>query len=263
MSLLELALLVHTLAPLLDRPELAVAPVAPVALSVRAQVAERPAPTPFTTTGPARRGPVHWPAGNPATRASAALIELAETIEATRTHTIYSHRTKVRREQGIYQFDCSGMVNWMLARASKTALATLDRERPVAASYVRVIRKAPTSKARGGWQQIATIEQVESGDIFAWRRPPSWPKTGTTGHVGLVLGPPVPVPHLANAYLVRIIDSTRWRHQDDTRGPGEDGFGVGTIMVVTDDSGQPIGYGWHGSDSAGYYETDIVFGRVH
>jgi len=245
MALLELTLLLHTLTPALGDAQ------------------SRPEPTPFASTDQARQAPVQWPPGEPATRASRALLELSATIDATRTDTSYAHRTTVRRAQGVYHFDCSGMINWMLARASKTALATLDRERPVAASYVRVISKAPTAKARGGWQQIASIHDLEPGDIFAWRRPKHWPKSDNSGHVGIVITRPAPVPHLVNAYVVRIVDSTRWRHQDDTRAHDEDGFGMGTILFVTDDSGGPIGYGWHGSDSSGYHETDIVFGRVH
>lgn len=232
-----------------------------VARSVRAS--SRPAPTPFVYTGKPRPGPVQWQAGEPATRASKKLLELTETIEDTRTDTVYSHRTKVRRKQGIFHFDCSGMMNWMLGRIAPNAYETLDRERPVAASYVRVIERAPTTRARGGWQQVADIEDVEPGDLFAWRRPKDWPRGGNSGHVGIVIAKPAAVAHIDNAYVVRVVDSTRWRHQNDTRGEDETGFGMGTILFMTDDDGRPIGYGWFGSDSGGYYETDVVFGRVH
>lgn len=221
----------------------------------------RPAPQPFELVG--RPKQVKFEAGAPATSASKELLELVEHIDATRTDTLYSHSTRVRRKDGIYHFDCSGMINWMLARVAPKALETLDRERPVAASYVRVIQKAPTSKSRGGWQQIANIEDVQPGDVFAWRRPKDWPKGGNSGHVGVVLARPAAVPHLKNAYVVRIADSTRWRHQDDTRSEDQTGFGMGTILFMTDGNGHPIGYAWFGSESSGYYETDVVFGRIH
>jgi hypothetical protein len=201
--------------------------------------------------------------GEPATRASKKLLELVANIDETRTDTLYSHNTKVRRKDGVYHFDCSGMVNWMLERVAPKALETIGRERPVAASYVRVISKAPSDRSRGGWQQIASIQEVEPGDIFAWLRPKDWPKGGNTGHVGVVIARPTPVAHLDNAYVVRIADSTRWRHQDDTRSKDQTGFGMGTILFVTDDQGQPIGYAWFGSESNGWYATDVVFGRVH
>ncbi len=78
-----------------------------------------------------------------------------------------------------------------------------------------------------------------------------------------MIAKPAAVAHIDNAYVVRVVDSTRWRHQNDTRGEDETGFGMGTILFVTDDDGRPIGYGWFGSDSGGDYETDVVFGRVH
>ncbi|MFO7564087.1 MAG: hypothetical protein R6X02_15685 [Enhygromyxa sp.] len=227
------------------------------------QASSRPPPQPFVELGRAAAGPVQWDPGEPATRASKKLLALIESIDATRTDTLYSHRTKVRRKSGVFHFDCSGMINWMLARVGPKALATIDRERPVAASYVRIIEKAPTSRARGGWQQVALIHDVEPGDVFAWRRPKDWPKGGNSGHVGVVLARPAAVAHLDNAFVVRIADSTRWRHQDDTRSGDETGFGMGTILFVTDDDGRPIGYGWYGSQSGGWYETDVAFGRVH
>lgn len=229
----------------------------------------RPTPTPLEPVGNAaatsRDQPesVPWRPGEPGTRASAKLLALVETVDDTKTETAYSHRTTVRLKAGQFLFDCSGMVNWMLERVAKQAYASLGRERPVAASYVRVIQAAPSSRARGGWQQIAVIDDVEPGDLFAWRRPKDWPKGGNTGHVGVVLAKPEPIAHVSNAWIVRVADSTRWQHQDDTRHGDETGFGMGTLLFVTDDDGHPIGYGWHGSDSGGYYETDVVFGRVH
>jgi hypothetical protein len=258
MSLLVLLLLllVHT-----HDVELHDTVSAHVANSVRAS--GRPAPQPFDLTGNPSSGPVQWDAGTPGTRASKKLFELTQTIEATQTDTVYSHRTRVRRKEGIYHFDCSGMINWMLERIAPKPLETIDRERPVAASYVRIIQNAPTTGSRGGWQHIAVITDVEPGDVFAWRRPKDWPKGGNSGHVGVVMARPAPVPHLKNAYVVRIADSTRWRHQDDTRGEDQTGFGMGTILFMTDGAGHPIGYAWFGSESHGYYETDVVFGRIH
>jgi hypothetical protein len=229
----------------------------------------RPPPEAFTLISEAdddddaSLAPAGWDPGTPATRASQRLLELAQHIDATRTDTAYSHSTKVRRKDGIYHFDCSGMINWMLERVDERALAAIGRDRPVASSYVRTIQKAPTTRARDGWQRIADIEHVEPGDLFAWRRPEDWPKGGNTGHIGIVIARPAKVPHIEGAYLVRVIDSTRWQHQDDTRADDETGFGMGTILFMTDADRAPIGYAWHGIDSSGFYRTDVVFGRIH
>lgn len=248
--LIELALLLHSLTavtPSTTRP-------APESFTLIAEMGEHDV---TSVDG------VAWDPGTPATRASQRLLELAQQIDATRTDTIYSHATKVRRKEGIYHFDCSGMINWMLERVDERALEAIGRDRPVASSYVRTIQKAPTTRARNGWQRIADIENVEPGDLFAWRRPDDWPKGGNTGHIGIVIARPLKVPNIEGAYVVRVIDSTRWRHQDDTRADDETGFGMGTILFMTDADRVPIGYAWHGSDSSGFYRTDVVFGRIH
>lgn len=223
----------------------------------------RPAPTAFVYNGRPPASSLRFAPGQPATKAATELLAMSDEIAKQGTDIEYSHSTKVRRKQGLYHFDCSGMLNWMLKRSSKRALESLGRERPVASTYVKTIAKAPSSRGRKGWQNIVDIEQVEPGDLFAWKRPKNWPRGGATGHVGIVAAKPVAVRHIDNAYLVRIIDSTRYRHQDDTRARGETGFGSGTVLFMTDDRREPIGYAWYGELSGGWYATQVVFGRVH
>ena len=226
-------------------------------------VSTRPPPTAFTYTGRLPNENPGFAPGQPATKAATKLLELSHEIATTGTDIEYTHSTKVRRSEGLYHFDCSGMMNWMLKRTSKKALAKLERDRPVASTYVKTIAKAPKSRGRDGWQNMVDIEQVEPGDLFAWKRPANWPRGGATGHVGIVAAKPVALPHIKNGYLVRVIDSTRYRHQDDTRVGDETGFGMGSILFMTDDQRKPIGYGWYGALSGGWYETQVVFGRVH
>lgn len=222
----------------------------------------RPAPSAVEATGAAYTA-VSFDPGEPATKATAKLLALVDEIDRTRTDTLYTHSTRINRKQGIYHFDCSGMMNWMLARVAKRSLETLDRERPVASTYVKIIERAPTTRARNGWQRIADLAEVQPGDLFAWRRPDDWPNEGATGHVGIVVARPARLPHIHNGWAVRVLDSTRWQHEDDTRSDDETGWGRGTLLFVSDDEGRPIGYGWHGGRSGGYYETSVVFGRVH
>jgi hypothetical protein len=265
--LLELALLTQSLisAEKLDlSPRLDIVGIEAQVRSAQAKVRPGPEPFVYVNVPPVTPvTPVQWDLGAPATKATQKIMQIVEHIDDTRTDTTYTHSTKVRRKQGLYHFDCSGMINWMLGQVSKSALETLDRERPVAATYVRIIQKAPTQRSRGGWQQVADIEDVEPGDLFAWRRPANWPKGGNTGHIGVVIAKPEAVAHIENAYVVRVIDSTRYQHQDDTRVGDETGFGSGTILFMTDDDRHPIGYAWYGSESSGFYRTDVVFGRVH
>lgn len=262
MHLLALALLTSTLASTLastQQPAQVLDELAPIVRSAN----DWPAPEPFTLTGLPPDPHARFDPGSAQTKAATKLLDIVARIDQTRTDVAYTHSTRVRRKDGVYHFDCSGMLNWMLASASKRALETLDRERPVAATYVRTILAAPTTRARDGWQQIADIENVEPGDLFAWKRPANWPKGGNTGHVGIVIAKPLALPDIEGAYLVRVIDSTRWKHQDDSRGADETGFGMGTILFMTDAQRRPIGYAWAGIHSSGFYRTDVAFGRVH
>ena len=78
-----------------------------------------------------------------------------------------------------------------------------------------------------------------------------------------MLSPPVEVPDWPGAYAVRILDATRLPHQDDTRTDDDGGgFGFGTMVFVTGDSGEVDAYGWFGTDSAGLMPARVIFGRV-
>lgn len=201
------------------------------------------------------------------TRAGGKVLARLDKIKGSLRSTEYRHTTSVRRKIGHYAWDCSGMANWILKRDAPRAFEALHRDRPVARTYWRTIDKAPTAKPRRGWQKIADITDVRPGDVFAWRRPPDWPPGGNTGHVGFVVGSPETVTDerfaAVRAFTVRIIDATSLPHQDDTRKPeGKGGFGSGTLLFVTDETGRAYAYGWFGARSRGVIPTDIVFGRL-
>jgi hypothetical protein len=211
-------------------------------------------------------------APGPATSRSHRALALLESVYTTMRDVEYRHATRIDRRAGVYHFDCSGLCNWVLGRVSKTALAALDRERPVAATYERTIRHAHPGRVRNGWRNVMDLEEVCPGDVFAWKRPPDWPrKNSNTGHVGFVIDKPRPLAGFAgleghedvtmHAYLVRVVDSTRWAHHEDTREEGGTGFGLGTLLFVTDAERRPTHYGWHGPSSHRVVATSIAFGR--
>jgi hypothetical protein len=197
-----------------------------------------------------------------ASEAATRVVQTLEGIQASLTDTVYQHTTVVRADDGVYRWDCSGMVAWVLRRAARGAMRALPRERPVARDFVRVIEAAPVGRSRGGWQRLAHIEELRPGDLFAWRRPRGFPSRNT-GHVGFVVHAPAPVAGIPGAYAVRIADATSRGHQDDTREADPDGgFGLGTLVFLTDGEGHGTHYGWYGTASEGYVVTPIVFGRV-
>lgn len=208
------------------------------------------------------------PAGpaTPATPAAARVLGVLEGIERGLRQTRYQHATVVRERDGVFLWDCSGMTAWVLRRAAPRAMAAIARERPVARDFVRAIERAPTTGAasarRGAWQRVDHIASAQPGDVFAWRRPRGFPSRNT-GHVGFVVEAPLPVPAIPGAYAVRIADATSWGHQDDTRrADGVGGFGMGTLVFLTDGEGHGTHYGWYGTRSDGYVTTPIFFGRV-
>jgi hypothetical protein len=202
------------------------------------------------------------PAPPPATRAGEKVMAIVDNIRATLVESSYQHSTKVRADDGVYHWDCSGMTAWILRRSAPRALRAINSKRPVARDFVKVINKAPTDRARSGWQRIDRIADVRPGDVFAWKRPRGLPSKNT-GHVGIVVDQPVELPGAPGAWVVRIADSTSGGHQDDTRVDDEDGgFGIGTIVILADDAGRGTHYGWSGTFTDWFVTTPIVFGRV-
>lgn len=183
-------------------------------------------------------------------------------IATTLEESEYSYSLYVNEKRGIYRFDCSSMVQWVLRRSAPTAAAAVAWKlegRPLARDFQRRIAKAPTDRSRNGWRRIARVRDAAPGDVIAWIKPAEI-ESPNTGHVLFVLLPPVLARGYENAYLVRIADSTRLLHDDDTR-VGRDGFGFGTILVVADpETDAPVAYGWVGLKWRAF-ETDIAIGR--
>jgi hypothetical protein len=191
-----------------------------------------------------------------------ASMQVLGKIAATLAESEYSHTPFVNEKRGIYRFDCSSMVQWVLRRsapASASAIAWKLDGRPLARDFQRRIARAPTEKSKNGWRRIARVRDAEPGDVIAWLKPAEI-DSPNTGHVAFVVLPPVLAPGYDNAYLVRIADSTSLLHDDDTR-VGRSGFGLGTILVVTDPATDaPIAYGWVGLRWRAF-ETSVAIGR--
>lgn len=175
--------------------------------------------------------------------------------------TKYQARTEVRPRDGYYAWDCSGMTAWLMRRTAPRALRTVGGTRPVARDFFHAIDRAPLGRARKGWQRLGHVREVQPGDVFAWLRSPA-SISKVTGHVGFVVGYPREVPEWPGAYAVRIVDATGLPHQDDTRAmDGLGGFGFGTMVFVTDESGEVVAYGWFGTQSGGFMPARVIFGR--
>jgi len=197
-----------------------------------------------------------------ATPAGGRVVALINKLQEDIVTTRYQGPTVVDRKAGLYAWDCSGMASWILQRAAPRAKRTVGKGRQRAKDFYRAITKAPVGKARRGWQRLEHVSEAKPGDVFAFLRSPL-SRSKITGHVGFLVEEPWPVEGMEGAWAARIVDATGLPHEDDTRDyQGEGGFGFGTFLFVTDDSGKAIAYGWFGTRSTGYLPTEIVFGRV-
>lgn len=213
--------------------------------------------------GPLPPAPPPAPPTDPATGAANRVMEVIQGIRSNLRRTRYQHHRVVRERDGTYYWDCSLMAYWVLERAAPRSVRHLNRtRRPLAEHFVRALERAPRGRFRRGWKRIDHIEDVRPGDVFAWRRPRGFPSRNT-GHVGFVVAAPREVDGIPDAYAIRVADATRSRHQNDTRPwPGDGGFGIGTLVFLTDGEGHGTHYGWAGTFSGGYVVTPILFGRV-
>jgi hypothetical protein len=187
-------------------------------------------------------------------------------IEQRLVTSRYNHATIVDEKAGRYEFDCSGMVAWVLRRAAPTAhhaITWRTKGRPLARDYYHHIARAQTERVRYGWQRIVRVDQAQPGDVIAWLRPKEI-RSANTGHVAFVMAPPRPARGRPHAFALRIADASRYRHDGDTReGTDRTGFGIGTILVQADpQSGAPVAYGWFGERSAWVLATSMAIGRV-
>jgi hypothetical protein len=225
--------------------------------------AVRPSSAPSAVTTTVSEAPARLPLADSRIDWSAnPVMRRLGAMTASMTESEYSYGFSVNEQRGVYRFDCSGMAQWVLKKAAPVAASTISRglePRPLARDFQRRIARAPVEGERGGWRRVARVQDLLPGDVVAWIKPTEI-ESPNTGHVVFVLLPPVLAQGFENAYLVRIADSTRLLHDDDTR-VGRTGFGFGTILLVSDPvTGAPTAYGWVGLRWRAF-ETAIAFGR--
>jgi hypothetical protein len=192
------------------------------------------------------------------TPAAARVLATIDRIRRNLRSSTYRHTLHVDERAGLYDFDCSAMASWILARSARHALAAVGGVRPLAVDFYRAIARAPLDRPRRGWQRIGRVVDARPGDVLAWRRP-RWFPSHNTGHVAFVVGNPEP---FANGVLLRIADASSYNHEDDSRAGGT-GFGTGVLLVTTDPTtGEGTGYGWFGRESGEWVvPTTVVIGR--
>jgi hypothetical protein len=164
------------------------------------------------------------------------------------------------------------LVDLILKTVSPKHLAELEtkrgHKRQLADDYEQTFEETTeTPKVGSGWQRLERLADARPGDILAWKNPAH--KTGehtNTGHVMVIDESPIEEPSAATqdgrkTYRVRVIDSTASPHASDTRAETQSGVGRGTLWLVVDAAGKPIGYRWK-SPRGTLHEAPIAIGRA-
>lgn len=120
--------------------------------------------------------------------------------------------------------DCSGLINLLFDALQIPKPYQI--ERPKALHYFAVLQEMGSDH----------IDALDAGSLLAWRKE-QVPQSGDTGHVLIVMGPPVLVsPQL---YLVPVVDATKLNN----------GLARREIEVQTDNLGKLVGVRLHLSES--------------
>ncbi len=199
----------------------------------------------------------------PASGRTALLAEVDRELGAMRT-SVYSHHTHVDEAAGAYEYDCSALLDYALARAVPDALAAVQERaarRPRSREYVTFLQGIAPGAASGRWQRVARVAELLPGDVVVWLKPADSRSTNT-GHTMIVHGPVVAAPGEAGSFVVPVADSTARPHgsHDGRAAAHTTGLGTGPIVLVTDAAGAPVSFRW--SPAGREKPTTIALGRL-
>lgn len=189
----------------------------------------------------------------------ASLVAEASRVLSTMTASSYSHKTHI--EGTTYDVDCSGFVDYLLARVEPSALGELRAatvKRPLARHFVQFFQ-APHDGGR--WQRVARVSELVPGDVLAWKKPAEMTSTNT-GHVMVVAA--APEPRGGGMWTVPIFDSTAAPHgkSDPRKAAHTTGVGRGAVLVEADAAGAPVAYFWSDGKKSRRHATEIAIGRL-
>jgi hypothetical protein len=198
----------------------------------------------------------------PETGGKALLNEVRREFHQVRSSR-YQHITEVNADTGEFYFDCSGFLDYALARSRSRALAsvpmTANSGRQLAPDYQRYLQWLDQGGSSDSWRAVRAVTQLRSGDVIAWRTAPG-PQSQQPSHVMVVLDPPVPDQGHRGQWLVTVADSATVPHAHDVR-YGADGLGTGIIGLETDPTGRPTGFMWRGGKTHLAQPAEIALGR--
>ena len=97
------------------------------------------------------------------------------------------------------------------------------------------------------------MDQLRAGDILVLRYMNSHGYQ-TGGHVVIVMDKPI---RDTDVFFLRVADSARSRHSQDTRQRHESGIGIGTMLLkINPKTGQPAAFAW---GVGSYWNKNVTF----
>jgi len=177
-------------------------------------------------------------------------------------HSSYSLRGRVVPEDGRYELSGSGLVRYLLRLTNErhywAVPVSPGKLRPYAPDFHEFIAGL-SAVARGdvGWQRIERLADAKPGDLIAWV--PLAADTRRVGHIVIVVG--FPRMEAEGQFHVKVADSARSPHGEDTRRRGQSGIGVGLMWFSMDERGRAKGYRWSRPDGP-LKVASIAVGRL-
>ena len=131
---------------------------------------------------------------------------------------------------GHYECDCSGLISSLLLLCSKNYYAQIkgNRESLKAVDYF-ALTEEETIPIK--WHQ--RIDQLSSGQCLVWKKQ-KIPKSGDSGHIAVALDSPVEIKE--GLWAIKVLDSSKLPHDQDSRQDGANGIGVGIMYLLVRDS---------------------------
>ena len=177
--------------------------------------------------------------------------------------TAYQGATEINEDTGSLKCDCSGLMGHVLrqhfpeAYLSVRGMEGQDRRRPLAVTYYETFAAAGEGKGNGRWMEVKNIMEVQPGDLLGWRKD-TIEQGQSTGHVGMVAS--APIVEKDGRVRLRILDSTRGPHSNDTRTEATLGVGSGDMFFTVDRSGKATGF--YVRDGGPLSTNAFAFGRM-
>jgi len=156
--------------------------------------------------------------------------------------TVYQARTDIDEKTLSDKCDCSGLVCYLLRSDYPIAYKQLDgvespwRARPFSVTFYETFIRAGEEKL-AGWQRVRKLMDARPGDIMAWRKK-KIAKGVSTGHTLVIVDQPKM--EKDGRVRVKLIDSTRKIHAEDSRPEGTNGVGSGVMWFEVNEEGEPV-----------------------